>query len=177
MTSSRMPARMIAGDSLTLSIPAGGHPASDGWSVALTLTPIKGGTPVTAAGSADGSAWIMVLNSVASAGLAPATYRYLIAATKAGERTTIEYGQVEVQADPATGNADLRTAAQRALDAIDAVLEHRAGSENIEYVFEDGRSIKKVPHGELLQLRRHYARQVARETQGRRGPARVSVRL
>lgn len=177
MTSRRMPARMFAGDSLTLSIPAGGHPEGDGWSVALVLTAIKGGTPVTVAGSAVDGSWVMALNSVTSAELTPSTYRYLIAATKAGERTTIEYGQVEVQADPASGDSDLRSAAQRALDAIDAVLERRAGSENIEYVFEDGRSIKKVPHGELLQLRRHYARQVARETQGRRGPARVSVRL
>lgn len=177
MTSNRVPAQIIAGDSLNLSIAAGDYPASAGWEVALVLTPIGGGTPVSVDGTGGGDEWMIALASAASADLAAGLYRYLIAATRSGERSTIDHGQVNVLADPASAMTDLRSAAQRALEAIDAVLENRAGSEDMKFEFADGRSLEKIPHGELLQLRRHYARIVARETGKGRGPRRVLVRM
>lgn len=177
MTRSRMPAQIIAGDSLTLSKAAGDYPAADGWAVALTLTPMTGGTPIVVNATDGAQEWAIALTSTASALLAKGFYRYLIAATANGNRSTIEHGQVEVLANPAAVDTDLRSPAQRALDAIDAVLESRAGSQDIEFVFEDGRSIKKIPHADLLALRKHYARIVAREKSKGRGPRRVQVRL
>lgn len=177
MTLSRMPAQIIAGDSLRLVIASGDYPASAGWAVALVLTPMAGGTPVSVNGSEAGGEWIMALSSAASDDLAAGRYRYLIAATKEGDRTTIEHGQVEVLANPADNATDLRSPAQRALDAIDAVLANRASSEDMEFTFEDGRALKKVPHADLLALRRHYARIVAREIGKGRGPRRVMMRL
>ncbi|MEO1221842.1 MAG: hypothetical protein AAFY42_10900 [Pseudomonadota bacterium] len=178
MTLSKMPAQMIAGDSLGLSIPIGDYTAADGWAVRLTLTPLAGGTPQAFdASETVGGIGQIAISSAASSALQVGDHRYLIAATKDGDRASLDFGTVHVLPDPAADGVDQRSAAKRALDAIDAVLENRAGSEDVEYTFEDGRSIKKVPHGELLMVRKHYARIVAREKTKGRGPRRVSVRL
>lgn len=67
------------------------------------------------------------------------------------------------------------THAQRALAAIEAVLEQRASSMDLEYTFEDGRSVKMLPPSELLRLRDYYKREVARE--GGTGAGRRPIRL
>jgi hypothetical protein len=176
MTLTAMPQQIIAGDSLALSIEPGEYTAADGWAAALTLTPIMGGTPVVTAATGGAASWEIAVTSTVSAALAAGAYRYLVAATKAGQRSTIRHGEVQVLPNPAA-NVDQRSAAQRALAAIDAVLEGRAGSADIEFTFEDGRSIKKMPHSELIALRKFYARRVAAEKLGRRGPARINMRL
>ncbi|MGD9470622.1 MAG: hypothetical protein AB7G24_00825 [Novosphingobium sp.] len=173
-----MPAQIIAGDSLSLVLAAaaGDYPAADGWAVALTLTPMAGGAPVAVAATGGAASWDIALPSATSAGLAAGQHRWLIAATKAGERSTVAFGEVKILPNPA-GAVDQRSAMRRALDAIDAVLESRAGSENIRFDFADGRSIHKVPHAELLELRKFYAGKVAAEQRGRTGPRRVEIRL
>ncbi|MCG2600563.1 MAG: hypothetical protein KBO59_23955 [Achromobacter sp.] len=177
MTMTSMPARIVAGDSLTLGIAAGSYPAADGWAVSLTLQPIAGGTPVEVGGTDGAQEWVLTLTSAVSANLSIGAHRYLIAATKAGERSTIAFGEVLVLANPASDATDQRSPARRALDAIDAVIEQRASSADMKFVFEDGRSIEKVPHADLLRLRAHYARIVEREKRARAGPRRVKVRL
>lgn len=177
MTVNRMPAQMIAGDSLRLSIAGGDYPASEGWAVSLVLQKIAGGAPVTVNASDDGGDWSIVISSAASGQLQPGPHRYLIAATKAGDRSTIDHGQIEVLPDPAKPAQDQRSPARRALDAIDAVLEGRASSEDMKFTFADGRALEKIPHADLLALRKHYARIVAREATKGRGPKRVLVRL
>lgn len=177
MTLKSMPARIIAGDSLTLAIPAAEYPAAESWAVSLVLQPIAGGTPVTVSGTDGTQEWELALASAASADLIAGAHRYLISATKSGERSTIAFGEVQVLPNPALTATDQRSAARRALDALDAVLEQRAGSADMKFVFEDGRTIEKMPHGELLRLRGHYARIVEREKRGRAGPRRVNVRL
>lgn len=177
MSLSRMPASLIAGDSLSLSIPLGDYAAADGWAVRLTITPLSGGTPVSIDASDGAEVWNFAVTSAQSSSLTVGENRYLIAATKDDNRSTIEFDVLKVLPDPASDGVDQRSAAKRALDAIDTVLESRAGSEDVEYIFEDGRSIKKVPHAELLLLRKHYTRIVAREKNQGRGPRRVTVRL
>lgn len=177
MNLSRMPASMIAGDSLRVAIPVGDYPSSAGWAVSLVLQALAGGALVTAEGVEEGGEWLLALTSSASANLAPGPFRYSISASSDGDRQTIDIGQVEVRPNPAKPGADQRSPARRALDAIDAVLEGRAGSEDARFTFADGRELWKVPHPELLSLRTHYARIVAREATKGRGPKRVLVRL
>lgn len=177
MTSSRMPASLIAGDSLRLAIPAGDYSQANGWAVSLVLQALAGGTPVTVAGTASGNDWAVLLSATTSAAMAAGAWRYAIVATKTAERATLDSGELRVLPDPAAPNADQRSPARRALDAIDAVIESRASSEDMKFTFADGRALEKVPHAELLSLRQHYARIVARETSKGRGPKRVLMRL
>lgn len=177
MTMTSMPARIVAGDSVDLRIAVGNYPAAEGWIVSLLLQPIAGGTPVSVNATDGAQEWALALASAISAGLVAGAHRYLIAATKAGERSTIAFGDVQVLPNPSVPATDQRSAARRALDAIDAVLELRAESADMKFVFEDGRQIEKIPHADLLRLRTHYARIVEREKRGRAGPRRVNVRL
>lgn len=178
MSLTKMPARFIGGDSLdfVLSAAAGAYPASEGWSVALTLTPMAGGTKVVAAATGGSTSWNVTLTSAATNGLT-GNYRYLFAATKGGERSTIAFGTVEILPNPATDSTDQRSQAQRTLDAIDAVLEGRASKSDLKVEFADGRSIERLSHGELIELRKYFAGRVAAERRGNRGPGRVVMRL
>ena len=177
MIVNRMPAQLIAGDSLRLAVPSGDYPAWAGWAVALVLQELAGGAPVTVTATDTGADWLLTVSSAVSAQLTPGRYRYIIAGTKDGDRSTISDGQIDVLPDPAAAAQDQRTPARRALDAIDAVLEGRAGSEDMKFTFADGRALEKVPHADLLALRKHYARIVARESTKGRGPKRVLMRL
>lgn len=177
MNVNRLPATLIAGDSLRLAIAVGKYNQADGWSVALVLQPLAGGSPATVAAIVADNEWLMVLSSAASAQLAPGKVQYLIAATKDGNRSTIDHGQIVVLPDPAAANVDQRSYAQRALDAIDAVLERRASAEEMEFTFADGRAVKMFSPVDLLTLRKHYARLVSRENSKGRGPRRVLMRL
>ena len=177
MNLSRMPASLIAGDSLLLAIPVGNYPASAGWAVSLVLQALAGGAPVSANATDGAAEWDIAVASSVSTALAPGSYRYLIAATKAGDRSTIASGEVEVLPDPAKAAQDQRSQARRSLDAIDAMLEGRASSEDMKFTFADGRALEKIPHADLLALRQHFARKVACEINKGRGPKRVLVRL
>lgn len=177
MTLNRMPAQLIAGDALRLAIPVGDYPASGGWAVSLVLQALAGGAPETVVATDGAEDWEIAVSSAVSSDLVPGPYRYLIAAVKAGDRSTIDSGQIEVLPDPARAAQDQRSPARRALDAINAVLENRASSEDMKFTFADGRALDKIPHADLLALRTHYARIVAREATKGRGPKRVLMRL
>jgi len=178
MSLTTMPTQLVAGDSLALSLEgvAASYPASAGWGLRLVLTPIGGGTPVEATGAGGATAWDFTILPAASSALVAGDHRWAVVASKTGERATVLSGTLAVLPDPTDGG-DLRSAAERGLAAIDAVLEGRAGSADLKYVFEDGRSIERLPHSELLRLRAHYAARVVREKRGRRGPGRVLTRL
>lgn len=172
-----IPAVLVAGDSLRLAFPLGDRLPSDGWSASLTLQPLVGGSVLVIDGIASVDEWTFAVSPTQSAGLAPGSYRAALFLSRTDERVTLAQSELAVLPNPASPGSDQRSAARRALDAIEAVLEGRAGSEDLEFTFADGRALKKIPHGELLALRQHYARLVARERQGTAGPRRVLVRL
>lgn len=176
MIAKRMPPLIVAGDALTLELGVDLYTQAAGDAISLTLTPMTGGTPLVVQATGGVSEWTIRLTSSASAALAAGKYRYLLAVVNDGARRALDFGDVDVLPDPAA-SVDQRSPAQRALDAIDAVLEDRAGSPDLNYEFEDGRSVEMVPHRELIELRKYYAQRVANEKRGRRGPARVQVRL
>ena len=176
-----MPVRLIAGDSLVMRLPAAAidYPSSDGWTVALALSPIAGGTAITVNAVAEVDAWVVTLTTAAAAALAIGRFGWAIRAAKTGLRETIMTGELLVSADPALANTDRRSHARRVLDAVEAAIEGRASSADLEYVFEDGRSVKMMGHDELVKLRSAYRREVAREerTSGARRPMRIVARL
>lgn len=94
-------------------------------------------------------------------------YQYSITATKSVgdtviDRVLIESAKITVGQDPTliTTGAELRGHAEKLLDAIEAVLEKRASSDQASYSIA-GRSITKIPIAELLQLRDKYKTEVA----------------
>lgn len=159
-----LPLRLIAGDSLALRLPAAGedYPSADGWTVAMALAPASGGALTSVSGTDDGDAWLINLTASASAALTAGQYDWVIRASRSGERATIQRGTLTVEADVAA-NVDRRSHARRVLDLIEAAIEGRASDVDLEYVFDNGRSVKMMGHDELFRMRDRYRREVARE--------------
>ena len=147
---------------LRLAAAGGDYPAADGWAVAMAIAPDSGGTVTSVSASDDGGEWVVTLTAAASAALSPGVHGWAIRASKAGFRETILAGSLLVEADIAA-DTDRRSHARRVLDAVEAAIEGRATSADLEYVFADGRSIKMMGHDELYRMRDRYRREVARE--------------
>lgn len=131
-----------------------------GYSLTLTIVSTSGRQSLTASGnpltfSADGSVsklWI------------PGPYTYIVAFSKGTERHTVATGTLTVLPDvDAQTTFDGRTQAKRTLDAIEAVIEKRASTDQKQYTIA-GRSLTKMDVVELLKIRDIYRMEVMRET-------------
>lgn len=168
----RVPARVTAGD--TVIVRSTGllvaYPPADGYSVSWLFAPAAGGNVVTVAAVQDSDAWKLTVPASTTASWAAGRWRWSVRVNgPGGFAQTVEQDMLTVLVNPATNALDSRTAAQRALDAIDAALEGRAGSTALEYEFPDGRRIRHMTHADLLPLRKHYAALVAAEKRVAKG--------
>jgi hypothetical protein len=100
----------------------------------------------------------------ATAAWTPGAYNWFRWVEKAGERQSLGSGSLTVQVNPATvaQGADIRSQAEAALDAINAVLANRATVDQQEMSIA-GRSLKRMTVDELLKLRGYYKAQVNAE--------------
>jgi len=114
--------------------------------------------------SADGSDYVVEVASATTADWTAGDYAWQAYITRDSdsERVTVDYGAWEVVADRANATTDPRTHAKIVLDAIEAVLETRATRDQASYSIA-GRSLSRMPVGELLSLRNYYAQVVAGE--------------
>lgn len=159
-----VPARLTAGDSWRWS---SALPAQAGVSLVVVLRPATGGANVEIpAGVTDGERMVD-WPPLSSRDVAPGLYHWAEVLTRAedGARWTGGTGRVEVLPDPMGAGGDLRTRAERILDAIDARIEGRANADCDAYTIE-GRSISRTPLDILLRVRGVYARKVAAERGG-----------
>lgn len=172
---------MIAGDTLKVELAqlAIDYPASDSNSVSAIFTPIAGGTPAEIAASDGSDSWLITVPAATSVGWAAGRYRWTVRVTKGTDKLTVDQGEILVEADPASAATDTRSHARKTLDALEAVIENRASATDKETTFADGRSITKLSHGELLDMKDRYAKLVGAEERRLRGagPGRVLVRL
>lgn len=100
-------------------------------------------------------------------------YFYQIFAEKDGDRYLLENGRIGVSAQIGeTGAFDGRSVAERIIDAIDAVLEGRATTDQQSYAIQSGqgsRSLSRIPVLELRELRKTYAALVAAQNRAKNG--------
>jgi hypothetical protein len=178
-TVTSFPARLISGDSLVLDLAALGadYPESSGWALSLALSALNGGAAVVVDGVEVAGVWSITLSTTTSATLSPGRFGWALRAVKSGFRDTLDFGQFDCLPDPASGTADRRSHAQRALALIEAAIEGRASATDLKFTFADGRSIERMSHSELLKMRAEYAGIVAREQRGARSGASSGQRI
>jgi len=123
------------------------------------------------------------VSSSISAGYLPGLYSWSAIASLGTERVTLATGKLTVLPNPAAAAAgDQRSHARKVLEAIEAVLERRATEDHLSYTIA-GRSLSKIPHAELFDLRQKYRALVIAEeraerlAQGRSSSATIKVRL
>jgi len=94
------------------------------------------------------------------AGAAPGTYAYAIKATRLADNAvrTVQTGTLRLNADPAS--QDVRTHAEKVLEAIEALIEGKATKDVMSYSIA-GRSLTRMSADELVKWRGHYRNEVA----------------
>lgn len=97
-------------------------------------------------------------------------YWWALRATDGGDIVQVDEGQITIAGDIAAAEVgfDARTHAERTLQAIEAVIENRATTDQQKYTINN-RELWRTPIAELLLLRSRYRDEVRRQKQARGG--------
>lgn len=173
----RIPQEFTVGLTFSRLMVENGYPAPT-WSLKLLLrgpgayevdsTPAANGQHQLTAAAFDTAKWT------------PGIYSYSLRATDGVEVVEIDSGTMAVKADLAVVAAgiDQRDHVRRVLDAIEAVIEHRATQDQARYKINN-RELWRTPLGDLMRLRTYYKNQLVRmqmKASGKFGRS-VKVRL
>ena len=183
-----IPPTLRAGDTITWDEIVSDYPATDGWTLVFVL--IKyGQSLIKIEATADGNDYAVSVLPAASRLWFPGNYSWMAYVKKeAGgeitEKYTLQSGQVTILPDitQATSATDTRSHAKKILDAIESLLEGKAGSDVSSYSI-GGRSITKMSPDELIKWRSFYKTEYERELEaegiarGEDSPRRIGVRF
>lgn len=173
------PETLIAGDSYKATITSKTYTNDDGYTVvAKVLGPSGSPVPTTFNTTVtDSETFELHLTPAQTTLLSAGSYRYSIIATDGTDQYTIESGTFAVEAgiDLET-RTDLRTHERKVLDAIEAVLEGRATTDQEEMEIA-GRRIKRTPLRDLLKLRDYYKERVMKQENAVAGKYKLKLRL
>lgn len=162
-----VPSELTVGDtwSFTLSIPDYERPT---WTATLYLQNESGNISVSSSGA--GPDHVFSVAAATTAAYTAGKYRWRVRVSDGTTKVTVDEGWITVNPDPgASGSRDLRTWAQRTLEAIEATLEGRATTDQLSMQIRD-RSIARTPVPELVawrdQLRNEVRAQESAEKKG-----------
>ena len=163
--------RLTAGDSLSFMTTVAGFPASAGWVLHFVLIPrftAPTQAPIELAATDEGDDFRTEVSPAMSAAWVPGEYGWRSFVARAGERVTLEGGQIVVEPDPAqaTQGLDTRTDAAIALANVTAVINGTATKNVLKYEIDTGngrRSLERIPMPDLIAIESRLKIQVARE--------------
>lgn len=154
------PFDLPAGDTWTWTKSLGDYPA-DAWTLTYELLSQETtANNITITASADGTDHLVSVAPGTTVGYAAGTYAYRAYATNDsdGRRFTVKTGHFRILPDFATSTADPRSQVKRTLDAINALLEGKAGSDKLNFKMPNGLELTKMTPGQLLSWRDAYKR-------------------
>jgi hypothetical protein len=154
--------KLVAGDTWTWSLNDLGYDLTV-YTITYSLRGLGGQLDLTQ--QSDGAGGYKLEGaSVDTTALSAGVYAWGLYATKAGKRTELARGTVEILQDLTTaGNAvDGRSFNKRMLDAIRAVLENRATRVESEYQV-GGRMLKLLSMQQLIDAEAYYRQQYRTE--------------
>ncbi len=157
------PAAIYAGDTISWLIPLAGYPASSGWTLKYNAVGAAGQFNLVS--SASGIDHAVSIAKATTANYKPGLYtltKYV--ENVAGERVTLSEIPLIVKPDLAgkTAALDTRSHAKKVLDAIEAVLENRATTDQQELTL-NGKTLKRTPVADLLSFRSKYLQEYKNE--------------
>jgi len=159
---SNIPAKIIAGDSVSWQLALVDYPASAGWVLSYAF---RGPGSISLTGTATVDDHLVSITPAISATWAPGLYTGQAYISNGSERYTLEESlQLEVLTNLATSaaNFDPRSANQKILDAIDAVLANAATTDQKEVEIA-GKRITRFERDTLRKFRGSYAHKVWQE--------------
>lgn len=157
------PAQLRAGDTWKWNRSLADYSAPD-WTLKYRFKSPTSGFEITA--SAAGSDFSIVVAAATTTGFAAGRYEWTAWVEQGAEKYTVGGGLLEVlpdlRAGTATTGVDTRSHARKTLDNILAVLENRATLDQMSYTIA-GRTLQRMPIGDLLKFKAHYETQVRSE--------------
>lgn len=159
-----VPQKILAGVTLDELITVPGHP-SDVWLVTLHLRgPAAYNVDLEPLPASGPDAFTLSLNAADTASWLGGQFAYFLRAKRAGRVVELESGVLTVTPDLTNSDAvyDPRSHAERTLEAIEAVLEKRATTDQQRYSINN-RELWRTPIPELLALRNQYRSEVRRQ--------------
>lgn len=149
-----IPATLRAGSAIEWS--EGYNP--EGGSLVYTIFGQNGVITLTA------SDRLFSVTSAASAGWAPGRYDWVLRRVVGEEKQDLLRGALTILGNPDIHpeGLDARSHARRVLDAIESVLEGRAG-DDVQEISIRGRTVKSMPIADLLRFRSLYRAEVRAE--------------
>lgn len=155
------------GDSAAFTVSYPKYPASEGWALDYVIAGAGGKTGLEA--TAEGNDFKVVLPHSFTGQLSVGAARLVGRISKGDERFTVYDAPIIIRPNLMEGGAgsDVRSAAQRGLDNITAVLEKRATKDQDNYSI-NGRSLGRTPIESLIILKDHYRQEVAHEKRAAR---------
>lgn len=159
-----MQATLVAGETLNYTATLADYPANDGWLLRLLMNPRAGGVVITVQGTADGVKHLVQAASVTTSAWVPGDYAIELWAIKGAEQYRIDSGQLRIEPSllAAAAGLDTRSQAEKDLEAVDAMLRGKAGSDVQAYTIA-GRSLSRYPLPDLIKLRDRLRADVASE--------------
>lgn len=153
------PKKLTAGLSWKFDYDEPEYPASD-WSLTVYL---RGASSIDLEATVDGERHVIHEAGAVTGEYEAGLYAYAVRVTDGEDVIEIEAGMIEISADLAAvpEGHDPRGHAQRALAAIEAVLEKRATKDQESYSIA-GRSLSRTPIADLIQMREYYRKEVQR---------------
>lgn len=161
-----IPKTLTAGDTFSWTDSLSDYPATT-WTLKYVLYRY-GQAVISIAAAASGNDHDITVSAATTAGYAAGEWNWTAYAEKGSggtyERETIATGKVTIKPNVsvATAITDLRSHAQKMLDAIEATLQGRATHADLSLTI-NGRSIQYLKPEELLRLRSIYRREVQQE--------------
>lgn len=145
------------------------------WSLRLVLVQADAQEVIDA--TADGTDHVLALTAAESAAYAVGTWDYQAFVTDGTDRHMVGSGRVEVLPDYETASSgiDTRTAIEKNIEAIEAVLAGSASKDQRRAKYGD-REIERYSPTELIQILNHL-RQELRRQHRRPGWGKVRVRF
>jgi len=110
------------------------------------------------------SYYLFVVDSATSSNFSVGLYHWQLEITKVatGDRVVVDIGDFRALADLDSNQADPRSHARKMVDAIEAMLEGRADTEELDAV-QSTIGDRSLTRGGLLDMHRYYSRIVASE--------------
>jgi hypothetical protein len=160
-----VPKQLVAGDTWRWTRSFDDYPAPT-WTVTYYFE--NKAKQFSSAATADGTSQAVSIGATTSAGYPAGNYRWYARAVSGVIEETIadENGYLEVLPNPATvGARDLRTFAQRALEAVESAIEGKASSAQLSFSIGT-RTVASYTIAELWQLRKDLQQEVRTQQAG-----------
>lgn len=142
-------------------------PAST-WTLTYYFRSNAPGGQIDIAATADGDNFEVDVTPDASALYTPGVYYWSAYVSQSGDRKLVGHGRLEITINPSdvTIPTDGRSHARRTLEALEAVIEKRATTDQQRYVLQAvGRSVDRMPIADVLKFRDYYVGLVRVEDQ------------